>query len=332
VTAAIDIASEACIELDEGKACYGHRQVSAEFQPDSAVRFNLPGDRAELSTIRRLNTVALSEAAQSWGIAVVRALIQQHEVMFVLYGDATLDSSAPDLTSATLSTRINSATCGPSSALLVQSPQGAQVTLNVNNVDITVDSTAHITAIENQMMTIAALEGTTVVAASHATRIIRPGAQVRVALDGLNASGAPSEPAPLDIASLQDAPLVLFDRPVQLPQPIAGPTVPPIGSTLVTSTLPPVTAPPAATLTPIECEPRSDWADTYTVERGDNLSSIAGRFGLTVRELQEGNCLVNPDLIRVGQVLQVPGEDAPDAQAVPTNGDDVTPVATEDVR
>jgi LysM repeat protein len=326
VRAAMDTASDACIELEGGEACYGHTQVSAEFQPDAAVRFSLPGDSANLTTIRRIQTTALSEAAQTWGIAVVKAIIEQHEVLFVLYGDATLDKITPDASAASLSTRSGGASCGPSSAMLVQSSEDAQVTLNLNGVDITLGSTVHITAIENQAMTVATIEGTVVVAASNATRIVHHGAQVQVPLDGLDASGVPSEPAPLDIVSLQQAPLILLDHPVQLPQPIAGPTIPPISSTLATSTLPPATALPSATGTAEACNPRSDWTDTYAVQRGENLSSIARRFGLTVRELQEGNCLANPDLIRAGQVLQVPGDAPTDApETIATNAEAETP-------
>jgi LysM repeat protein len=326
VSAAMDIASDACIEMESGEACYGHAQVSAEFQPDAAVRFSLPGDSADLSTMRRIRTTDLSETAQTWGIAMVKAIVEQHEILFVLYGDATLDEITPDMNAASLSTVPGRASCGPSSAMLIQSLEDAQVTLNLNGVDITLGSTVHITAIENQAMTIATIEGTVVVAASNATRIVHPGAQVHVPLDGIIANGAPSEPAPLDIASIQQAPLVLLDPPVQLPQPIAGPTLPPISSTLVTSTVPQATVLPSATGSADECSPRSDWTDTYTVQRGENLSSIARRFGLTVRELQEGNCLVNPDLIRAGQVLQVPGQAPTDApEMVATNAESLTP-------
>lgn len=308
VASAIDLATQGCIELDTNEVCYGHAQVVADFQTDNAVRFELPGDIADLSTVRRISTAALSEEAQTWGVALLKASIQQQEVTVILFGDATLDNPAPDMSAATLSTRSVTTTCAPPSAMLVQSPTDSQVTITLNSVEITLGSTTHITAIENQAMTIATIEGTGVVAAFNATRIVRPGAQVRVPLDGLNASGVPSEPVPFDLASIQRAPLALLDRPVQLPQPIAGPTIPPISSTLMTSTPPPVTLPPSASLTPTACAVRSDWTGTYTVQRGDNLSSIARRYGRTVHELQEGNCIPNPDLIRVGQVLQVPGE------------------------
>jgi hypothetical protein len=47
-------------------------------------------------------------------------------------------------------------------------------------------------------------------------------------------------------------------------------------------------------------------ATEYTIQTGDTLSSIARRYGTTVEALAEANGIVNPDRIRVGQVLIVP--------------------------
>ena len=44
---------------------------------------------------------------------------------------------------------------------------------------------------------------------------------------------------------------------------------------------------------------------TYTVKNGDCLNVIAQKFGTTVKQLQEWNGMVNPDLIYGGQVLIV---------------------------
>ncbi len=47
----------------------------------------------------------------------------------------------------------------------------------------------------------------------------------------------------------------------------------------------------------------------YTVQRGDTLREIADANGVTIRVLVEANGISNPDLIRVGQVLVIPGVD-----------------------
>jgi LysM repeat protein len=50
-----------------------------------------------------------------------------------------------------------------------------------------------------------------------------------------------------------------------------------------------------------------DATSTYTVRRGDTLSSIAARLRVPIRSLAVANHLVNADRILAGQVLHVPG-------------------------
>jgi len=45
----------------------------------------------------------------------------------------------------------------------------------------------------------------------------------------------------------------------------------------------------------------------YTVKAGDTLSRIATQFGTTVQKLSAANGIDNPSLIRIGQVLTIPG-------------------------
>ncbi|SHE88255.1 LysM peptidoglycan-binding domain-containing protein [Alkalibacter saccharofermentans] len=45
----------------------------------------------------------------------------------------------------------------------------------------------------------------------------------------------------------------------------------------------------------------------YTVKAGDTLSAIARRYGVTVTQLANANNITNVNLIRVGQVLIIPG-------------------------
>ncbi|MFS0560490.1 LysM peptidoglycan-binding domain-containing protein, partial [Terribacillus sp. 179-K 1B1 HS] len=44
---------------------------------------------------------------------------------------------------------------------------------------------------------------------------------------------------------------------------------------------------------------------TYTVKSGDNLSSIAQRFGMTLAEIMSLNNITNPDKLQIGQKLKV---------------------------
>ena len=47
-------------------------------------------------------------------------------------------------------------------------------------------------------------------------------------------------------------------------------------------------------------------ATQYTVVRGDNLSRIAHKFGLTVEDITRANGDMNPDTLRDGQILNIP--------------------------
>lgn len=46
---------------------------------------------------------------------------------------------------------------------------------------------------------------------------------------------------------------------------------------------------------------------TYTVAAGDTLSKIANKNGVTVKAIMDANNLTNPNLVRIGQKLTIPG-------------------------
>jgi LysM repeat protein len=47
---------------------------------------------------------------------------------------------------------------------------------------------------------------------------------------------------------------------------------------------------------------------TYTVQRGDTLSAIATQFGTTVAAIVAANDIRDPDVLNVGQTLEIPAE------------------------
>jgi lysozyme len=58
---------------------------------------------------------------------------------------------------------------------------------------------------------------------------------------------------------------------------------------------------------------------TYVVQRGDTLSSIAARHGLSYHQLAAYNNIADPNRLRVGQVIRIPlsGSPAAPAQTAP---------------
>ena len=64
--------------------------------------------------------------------------------------------------------------------------------------------------------------------------------------------------------------------------------------------------------------PAAPTTGTYIVQRGDSLAIIAANYNINYFELARLNGIANPDVLRVGQVLQVPG--APPPAPAPETG------------
>jgi LysM repeat protein len=62
------------------------------------------------------------------------------------------------------------------------------------------------------------------------------------------------------------------------------------------------------------CVVRKDWKLTYEVKPLDALTNIAARYGISVDELAQGNCISDKNLIRNGQILKVPGASQPETR------------------
>ena len=75
-----------------------------------------------------------------------------------------------------------------------------------------------------------------------------------------------------------------------------------------------------ATITPSPGPSPTPTQTIYTVEAGDNLFSIATKFGANVCAIMAVNNITDPSVLNVGQKLLIPGKDTklPTATALPT--------------
>ncbi len=287
-----------CDSMGRNQACYGNQLIEVAFQPGSNLVFNQSGDIVDLLEVQQISTAPLDLATQDWGIAVLKAQanlpqsLPGQNVTFILFGDTTVDNPTPDLQAVIVSTRIGGFDCAnaPDLAVLIQSPTGQQVTMNLNGADVTLGSTAYVTAQENRFLTLGIIEGQGKVSAFGTTRVVEPGMQVLIPLgtnDQLHVVGPPSEPEPYNPRVIERAPLVLLDHSAQV-----------------------IEVTPTPTLVP-NCVPRADWLFRYTVFAGDTLSGIAQRAGVSTFTLAEGNCIADVNRIFAGQVLRVPRDVPP---------------------
>ncbi len=102
--------------------------------------------------------------------------------------------------------------------------------------------------------------------------------------------------------------------PTNTPQASATPFVP------VAQSLSPVPDVPLSQPTPNVTRVPIQVADEHTVQAGDTLSAIANRYNVSVNTLIELNQIDNPNVLSVGQVLQLPeapSEYTPDFKIIP---------------
>lgn len=88
-----------CVNMERNSACYGYNHVTASFiQPVSSDFFTQPSDRAELVTVRSIQTAPLDTVLNQWGIAMmnvqanVPATLPGQAVTFILMGNAQIEN------------------------------------------------------------------------------------------------------------------------------------------------------------------------------------------------------------------------------------------------
>jgi hypothetical protein len=187
--------------------------------------------------------------------------------------------------------------------LLVQTQAGQTVALTQGTLSWTIAGTVlYAPRADSLTQTLVTLEGTALVSVKGSTRIVPAGAQVILSLDETGAIHSLSpQPLPYD-GVLVDIKLI-----AQLPRPLTLPTAIALPESYEASITQDNTRSPGIGVATVQvaCQVRDEWGEAE-VKAGENLSMIAARYGLTAVDLQQANCLNNPNQLRIGQVLHVP--------------------------
>jgi LysM repeat protein len=118
-----------------------------------------------------------------------------------------------------------------------------------------------------------------------------------------------------------------IEPPTSTPPPSETPMPSPTATFLIAVDIPGLNGAETATPTSTPgCEVNPDWQLTYEVQANDALASIAARYNLYTDQLATGNCITDPNVISVGQVIHVPGSAHPAEAQYDCNWEVLTPI------
>jgi hypothetical protein len=197
-----------CQGAARNQACYGHRMLMAEAQPDvTDFQFDTPGDITPVSTIRALHLQALDEADSAWGVALLRLqanlpdTLPGQNVTVLLFGDVTLRAAEDagglvPMQAFYFRSGMGDSQCTevPESGILIQSPgEGGPVELTINDVSVELGSTAFLQSNAENGMTLFLLEGQARVTAFEVEQVVPAGTKLTIPVDeDMHAAGPPS--------------------------------------------------------------------------------------------------------------------------------------------
>ena len=228
---ALDATNAACSTTGRNQACYGNVNLIAE-AAENAPTFNFtqPGDLVEIAGVKNFVLSPLDTANSTWGVALIKIQANLPEtlpgqnVTLILFGDVEITNAAAadqtPLQAFFLKSGLNDAPCeqAPSSGILIQTPEGqGKIELTVDDVEITLGSSAYFQAQPDGELVVSVVEGEGTVTADGVTVTVPAGSRARVPLDAnLSAAAAPVGPEPYDETALVALPLSLLPETITI--------------------------------------------------------------------------------------------------------------------
>ena len=238
---ALDQVDRLCNETRRNQACYGNVYLEAELRTDYG--FEIFANEGDIVNVAALSTLDLSPYdvdTGAWGVSLMQLqanipnTLPGQNVTFLLFGDVSLENVAEDGTDAPmqafyLQTGIGDAPCAeaPESGLLVQTPEGiAEVSFNINGVDVAVGSTVLFQVEAENEMIVTTVEGAAGLRMDESWFPVLAGTRVRFPVDNrLRPSGMPDYPESYADAPLDRLPIRLLDREIEIERPLDEDTI-----------------------------------------------------------------------------------------------------------
>lgn len=224
-------ATETCLGKSAGYVCSGTTPPDAlHVEPQGAVSTSLTttGSLIAVGEIDSLRTPATALETNTVGLVFVRPA-DPLNYSALLLGEGTLtDASPPDFPAwtsmlVTTSPVVPECASAPVAALVLQGTPGMGTRIVVNGASLLLNGTVLVRANPEAGVTLfTGLAGVSSVQTFGSEQTLWAGLQLSVpgAPGDLSVTaGPPSLPQPLDPAQLNNLPVALFERPLQLPQP-----------------------------------------------------------------------------------------------------------------
>jgi hypothetical protein len=213
---AIQASDSYCGETNSNNVCYGNTTIQAELAPGATRRFSERGDIISVDELRRLSAAPLNLENDEWGIAVFKVIanlprsLPGETITMVVFGNTTLDKQSGGLESFYFYSELGQIACEavPSDGLMLTSPTGSGLRINVNGTELTLKGNANLKAVKNGEMEVSLFSGSGRIVSNGEEQYFGAGQKISVGLGGENGTQSitgPSTPEPLTEAELNTA-------------------------------------------------------------------------------------------------------------------------------
>jgi len=213
---AIQASDSYCGRTNSNSVCYGNTTIKADLEPDATQRFSERGDIIAVNELRRLSAAPLNLDNNEWGIAIFKVIanlprsLPGETVTMIVFGNTTLENESGSMESFYFFSELGRIVCEavPFDGLMITTPDGGGVRINVNGAELTLMGTASLKAVKNEQMEVSMLSGSGRIVSNGQEQYFGAGQKVSVGLGGENgvqSISGPSTPAALTQEELNTA-------------------------------------------------------------------------------------------------------------------------------